>query len=336
VSRFVVAAARTPARPIHPAREVLTPAPTIARPSALKARRTAAEPVTVVRVAVWQVGLVLGFVAAGRGWVGGVTVGVMAAGLLAVSALRIRGVWLSTSAGRWVRFVLRRRVHAGQHLPLPAGTTIASDGVLVGAEGLTVVTRTGARVVPALEAGTDAPRLDLQLVVHRGPRQVGPAAWLAIGVRRDADTPDDELLRVTLDNALRRLRRGGHDLTPLSSSELHRTLHGISHAGPSRERFRCWQSGRVTQITLRLGATAAHLPALDRLLAEGRDAAVTAAVRATGDGVLRVAAISPDAAERATARLIALGAHLGVRLHRLDGRHGPAVTASLPLGGDFR
>jgi hypothetical protein len=33
------------------------------------------------------------------------------------------------------------------------------------------------------------------------------------------------------------------------------------------------------------------------------------------------------------ARLIKLGAHLGVRLHRLDGRHGPAVLASLPIGG---
>ncbi|MET0492160.1 MAG: hypothetical protein ABW000_03420 [Actinoplanes sp.] len=291
---------------------------------------------TALRIAVWQVGLVLGSVAAGRGWVGGVAWGVTAAGLLAVSAIRVRGVWLSTSAGRWVRFMLRRRIHSGHHLPLPAGTTIASDGVLVGAEGLTVVTRTEERVVPALEADADAPRLDLQLVVHRGPRQAGPAAWLAIGVRRDADTADDDLLRVTLDNALRRLRRGGHELNPLPSPDLHRTLHGISHAGPSRERFRCWQSGRVTQITLRLGATAAQLPALDRLLAAGRDAAVTAAVRATGDGVLRVAATSPDAAERATARLIALGTHLGVPLHRLDGRHGPAVTASLPLGGDVR
>jgi ESX secretion system protein EccE len=278
----------------------------------------------------WQAALVLGFVAAGRGWAVGIAVGTVAAGLLAVSAIRVRGVWFSTTAGQWVRFLLRRRVHSGQHLPLPAGTRIASDGVLVGAEGLTVCARTKNRLIP------DAPELDLQLVVHRGPRQAGPAAWLAIGVRRDADAPGDDELRVTLANVLRRLRRAGHELSPLSAPELRQMLHGVSHAGPSRERRRSWQSGRVTQITLRLGATAAHLPALDRLLAEGRDAAVTAAVRATGDGVLRVAATSPDAAERAAARLLALGAHLGVRLHRLDGRHGPAVTASLPLGGDVR
>jgi hypothetical protein len=74
-----------------------------------------------------------------------------------------------------------------------------------------------------------------------------------------------------------------------------------------------------------------------RLLGEGRDAAVTVALRqsAGGPGVLRVAALSADAAERAVARITRLGAHLGVRLDRLDGRHGPAVLASLPIGGSF-
>jgi hypothetical protein len=141
----------------------------------------------------------------------------------------------------------------------------------------------------------------------------------------------DEMLRVTLGNVLRRLRKSGRDLTPMSAVDLRATLAGVSHAGPSRERWRGWQSGPVTQVSLSFAA--APRAALDRLLAEGRDAALTIAIRPAGDGVLRIAATSPGAADRAVTRLVTLGARLGVRLHRLDGRHGPAVLASLPIGG---
>ena len=69
----------------------------------------------------------------------------------------------------------------------------------------------------------------------------------------------------------------------------------------------------------------------------GRGAGVTVALRqsAGGPGVLRVAALSEDAAERAVARITGLGAHLGVRLDRLNGRHRPAVLVSLPIGGSL-
>jgi hypothetical protein len=292
--------------------------------------------VSALRIAAWQVAVVLGFAAAGRGWAAGVTLGFAAAGLLALSAVRIRGTWLSAWAGRWVRFVSRRRVHGGAYLPLPAGTSITPDGVLVGADGLTVVARTRKWEIPALDADAGGPGLDLQLVMHCGPRQAEPAAWLAVGVRRDADAADDETLRVTLGNALRRLRRSGREIGALSSSELRSTLAHLAHAGPSRETWRYWRSGPITQVTLRFGTTIAPSPALRSLLAGAGDAAVTAAVRAGGEGVLRVAAASPGAADHAVARLLDLGAHLGVRLHRLDGRHGPAVTASLPIGGTRR
>jgi hypothetical protein len=323
------------------------------------AQTVAAQPVSALRIAAWQVAVVLGFAAAGRGWATGVTLGLAAAGLLALSAVRIRGTWLSTWAARWVRFVSRRRVHGGAYLPLPAGTSITPDGVLVGADGLTVVARTRKWEIPALEADAGGPGLDLQLVMHCGPQEAEPAAWLAVGVRRDPDAPDDETLRVTLGNALRRLRRSGREIGALSSSELRSTLAHLAHAGPSRETWRYWRSGPITQVTLRFGTTTRPSPglptgpttepppalrpgatgrflALRHLLAGAGDAAVTAAVRAGGEGVLRVAAASPGAADHAVARLLDLGAHLGVRLHRLDGRHGPAVTASLPIGGTRR
>ncbi|MCA2218167.1 hypothetical protein [Jidongwangia harbinensis] len=296
----------------------------------------AAQPVSALRIAAWQVAVVLGFIAAGRGWAVGVTIGFAAAALLALSAVRIRGTWLSAWAGHWALFMVRRRVHDGTCLPLPAGTAIAPDGVLVGAGGLAVVARTRRWEIPALEADARGPGLDLQLVMHGGARLAEPAAWLAVGVRRDADAPDDETLRVTLGNALRRLRRSGREIGVLSSPDLRSTLAHLAHAGPSRETWRYWQSGPVTQVTLRLGLAAGPSPALRHLLVGAGDATVTAAVRAGGDGVLRVAAASPDAADRAVARLVDLGAHLGVRLHRLDGRHGPAVTASLPIGGTRR
>ncbi|MEV6491765.1 hypothetical protein AB0M20_24610 [Actinoplanes sp. NPDC051633] len=330
-ARFVVTAARrTPTpQPVAPSTLDIgvdvTPLPS-ATGSAAGARA-----VPVLRIAVWQVAVVLGFVAVGRGWVVGVIAGGAALGLLLVSAVRVGGVWLSSLAGTWVGFVTRRRVHAGQHLPLPRGTAITSEGVLAGAEGLTVVARTQKWIFPQVEADADGPELDLQLVVHRGPRQARPGGWLAISVRRDADLGEDDTLRVTLGNVLRRLRKSGHDLGALSAVELRPMLAGMAHAGPSREHWRSWRSGPVTQVTLRVaGATTTTL---DRLLAEGRDAAVTIAIRSTGDGVLRIAATSPAAAGLAVARIQRLGAHLGVRLHRLDGRHQPALLASRPIGG---
>jgi hypothetical protein len=289
-----------------------------------------AATVTALRIAGWQVAVVIGFVAVGRGWVVQIGAGT-AVVLLAATAVRVRGVWLSSLAWTWLEFIARRRNHPGRHLPLPRGSSIAPDGMLVGAEGLTVVTRTREAVFPELETDADGPELDLQLVLHRGPQQPGPSAWLAITARRHTDVAHDEMLRVTLGNVLRRLRKSGRELTGMSAVDLHATLAGIAHAGPSRERWRGWRSGPVTQVALCFAA--APRPALDRLLAEGRDAALTIAIRPAGDGVLRIAATSPEAAGRAVARLVTLGAHLGVRLHRLDGRHGPAVLASLPIGG---
>ncbi|MFG1608404.1 hypothetical protein [Actinoplanes sp. NPDC049265] len=283
------------------------PGATISRPGRGNPRSA-----TALRIAVWQIGVVLGCVAILRGSAGA---GALAALTLIVSAARIRGDWLSTVAGRWLGFVTRRRVFAGEHLPLPANTRLTSAGVLVGAGGLTVVARTREVDFPRFEGESGGPRIDLQWVGHLGPRQDRPSAWLAITVVRDADFAGDEQLRVALDNVLRRVRP---DL--LSGRELTAVLGGIAHAGPACETWRHWRSGPVTQITFRGTGPAA------RFLKPGGDVAVTVARWPDGDSVIRVAARDAGTAERA-AREVSRSAV------RLDGRHGPAVLASLPIGG---
>jgi hypothetical protein len=279
---------------------------------------------SILRIAVWQVGAVFGGVAVLRGsvWLGALAVVTLVAG-----AGRLRGEWLSTVGGRRLGYVCRRRVFEGEHLPLPADSTLTSTGVLVWAEGMTVVARTSEIGFPQLTADSGGPQLDLQWVGHLGPRQARrPSAWLAITVRRDPDFPSDEQLRVAMDNVLRRVRK---DFAVLSGREVRAVLTGIGHAGPSRETWRHWRSGAVTQITFRVSGTVA----VEQVLRAGEDASVTVALWPDGDGIIRVAAPDADAAERAARRITGDKNRINVNAERLDGRHGLAVLASLPIGG---
>lgn len=365
-ARFVVQAARRPASP-PPGDDISGPAGSHREPPAVVSRRgpssTGPAPgdqggrkLPAVRIAVWQAALVVGFAGIGRGAVATVAAAVVAVVVLVASAVRVRGEWLSTLGGAHLSFVLRRRTRDGDWLPLPRGSVITSTGVIAGAEGLTVVARTARMELPHLAADAGSPELDLQLVAHLGPRQERPGAWLTITARRSPDNEPDEALRVALDNALRRLRKaeraagrragdsaptapatGPRGFAVLSAADLRSTVIGLAHVGPSQESWNSWRSGSVTQISLRVRA--ARPEALVRLLSEGRGSSVTLAMRQTqaypNEGVLRVAALSDDAAEQAISRITKLGAHLGVRLDRLDGRHGPAVLASLPTGGSL-
>jgi hypothetical protein len=336
-ARFVVNAARRPATSPQVPRQELSrgddaPTPAPADPASRK--------LPAARIAVWQAALVVGFAGIGRGAAATVAAAVAAVVVLAVSAGRIRGEWLSALAAGYLSFVLRRRTRDTDWLPLPRGSVITPDGVIAGADGLTIVTRTARMEVPHLEADAGGPELDLQFVAHLGLGQERPRGWLAITARRSPETGSDEALRVALDNALRRLRKservagrpGGYAV--LGAADLRTALMELAHAGASRESWTNWRSGSVTQISLRARTT--RPDALVGLL-RGHGAAVTLATRARAgnEGVLRIAALSDDAAERAVARLTALGTPLGVRLDRLDGRHGPAVLASLPIGGSL-
>jgi hypothetical protein len=125
-----------------------------------------------------------------------------------------------------------------------------------------------------------------------------------------------------LGNVLRRLRRRGLDLTPLTEPDL--------AAGTGREEWRGWRAGPVLHIALRLVAPGA-VP-LQRLLVAAGDADLSAAVRADGDRVAGVLRVTADATAH---RLLAVAPGLGLHLERLDGRHGPAIAATLPLGGEL-
>ncbi|RKR91882.1 type VII secretion protein EccE [Micromonospora pisi] len=335
-------------------------------------------PLPLARIVCWQLALVLGAGAVGRDWPAAVALGGSAGVLLAVTAIRVRGTWLSTLLGRRSRLLLRRRAF---DLPAAEGSAallalllpgaridtaeIGGDqaGIVSRADELVAVlrpARPGSEAfVRAVLAGAvsgdgdpDAPRLGLHLVLHRGPQQVAPRAWLAVRVLRDVDAAEDSVLRVTLGNAVRRLRRRlrhtGLDLTVVPERELLATLTSLTHTGPGREAIRehwhYWRAGPVTQIGLRMATVGSPSPSpspgpaevLEQLLDGVRDVAVTVAVVAGGtelSGVLRIAAATPEAAQAAVESLTSLGPDLGVHLERLDGLHGPAVTASLPIGG---
>jgi hypothetical protein len=272
---------------------------------------------------------------------GSVWLGAPAVVTLVAGAGRLRDEWLSTVGGRWLGYLSRRRVFEGEHLPLPADSTLTSTGVLVRAEGMTVVARTSKIGFPQLGADSGGPELDLQWVGHLGPRQARrPSAWLAITVRRDPDFATDEQLRVAMSNVLRRVRK---DFVVLSGREIRAVLTGIAHAGPSRETWRHWRSGAITQITFRVTGTVA----VEQVLRAGEDASVTVALWPDGDGIIRVAAPDADAAERAARRITGDKSgitgdksritrdkcRINVNAERLDGRHGLAVLASLPIGG---
>ena len=221
--------------------------------------------------------------------------------------------------------------------PMPAGSGDLVRAALCGA------------LMP--EPDPEAPRLESHLLLHRGPGQVSIRVWLTVGVLRDVDAADDVALLVPLGDAVRRIvrvaRRDGVPLSALTEEEVLMALGALTHTGPGRgtlrETWRCWQAGRVTQVGMRLSSAGTprtgRVEVLERLLASVPDVAVTVAVATAGrhvSGVLRIAATGQGAADCAADRLTSLGADLGVELQRMDGLHGPAVAASLPIGRYLR
>jgi hypothetical protein len=241
-----------------------------------------------------------------------------------------------------------------------SGGPVASGGLVSRPEGLLTVLRPDPDRVGDLirMACTDslrpdpeerAPRVRLRLLLHRDQGRA-PRCWLVVGMRRDADSAEDHALRAALDNSVRRLRRrarrAGLDLHPLSAAELLQVLSEVTHTGPGRDRldeqWRHWHAGPVAQVGLALSGPdirpGRRAEQLDRLLAGVPQAAVTVAVavdRPELTGVLRLAARTTPVVDLAARRCASLGRELGVQLERLDGRHGPAVAASSPIGGDL-
>ncbi|WUI04114.1 hypothetical protein OHR68_20720 [Spirillospora sp. NBC_00431] len=349
-----------------------TPAPPLPRPR--PPEPTGELP--IVRIICWQLALVLAFAAAGRPWPLAVPLAVAAVLLLVLSALRVNRQWLSAVLARRVRLALRPRTHdlsTAADRPAALLSRLA-DGARAGSTGLGgepagTVSRPGELVAVLRPEGdprtltraafSDAllpepedgvPSLGLQLVLHRGPHQQVPRAWLAVRARRDVDFASDEAVAVPLGNAVRRIlrrtRRLGVTLLTVPEDELHSTLTALIHIGPGRhrlhERWRYWQAGPITQVAMALSAhedgPADRATALHRLLALEPGVAVTVAVAADATGLagmLRIAATTPELADNAAARLAAHGKDLRIRLERLNGLHGPAVALTLPIGGEL-
>ncbi|WHT18027.1 type VII secretion protein EccE [Crossiella sp. CA-258035] len=362
-----VLAAATPAP--HPTRPTPPPAPPAPAP------RRAAIP--ALRILCWQLAALTAVLAIGRPWPLATALGVGAA-LIACTAIRVRGRWLTTLMAIRLRHLLRRRAHdlgATEHDPAPLLDLLApasrirtatiggvAAGLLSHPDELVVVLRPRAADHEFLRAAAaDAllpdpdpamPEFGARLVLHTGPaRDRPPRTWLAVRALRDPDVFRDEDLTTALANTvrrvLRRLTRAGLPADALAEEDLRAVLPALTHTGSgrgeTREDWRFWRAGAVTQAGFRLAgyaqlSTVDRGPLLQRLLAAAPGVAITVAVTTGEDreptAVLRIAATTGAVVDAAATDLTYLGERFGVRLERLDGRHARALAATMPIGGN--
>ncbi len=231
-------------------------------------------------------------------------------------------------------------------------------------DGATLATLNLSSPAPLLPAaGPDSPAYSVQLVLQANPvgrdtdwsRRALPRqqTWIALQALRTADSYRDEELLAALSNAVRRLlRRLARDELPtrtLDRDEVLALLSGLARvrAGePAREGWRSWETPALAQACFRLTGwhelpEATRRTLLARLLmlpGQGTTIAV-AARRADGrppvavDMVVRIADASRELLDSSADLLAFAVAGARVRMERLDGAHGRALIASLPLGG---
>lgn len=288
-----------------------------AQPPAETTQPERVTPVPLLRMVMGEIALMIGLLAIGREWWQVAIICAGAALLLAMAAVRIRGQWLSTLAGRWTALALRRRRHdlssdhdGSELLDLLAPGARVTTAELAGAPS-TVITRpeellTVLRPVDAgvrdladavlsdalrPESDPESPESGLHLVLHRGPCRGGftqPRVWLAVRVRRDVDVLVDDDLRVGLSNLLRKtqkkLSKAGVSVAPLNAKDITATFAALAHVGPGRETLReQWKhfcAGPVVQVGVRVTGLS-ELPASQRMTAVERLLATVPGVAAT-------------------------------------------------------
>lgn len=286
----------------------------------------------VLRLVCGQLALVAAGLAFPLPWQGAVPLWVGAAVVAALAGVRVRGRWLSERLARRLAFRLRRRPGSGSLLDVVAPDAEVRGEHVHTDDGVTTVLRPRI-AAPRVLAELTAP--DVRVVCHAGVnRNRPPRAWVAVHAPRTPDLWRDEEVTRVLGNAVRRtrreLRRRGVAVDVLTGDEVVATVAALGHATPDRrvrESWRYWHCGPVAQACFRVPEQAARA-ALDWLLTATPGVAVTVALTAGADAVVRVAATAEEAVDAAV-RLFA--AHL--RLERLDGMHARGVLASLPLGG---
>ncbi|MCK2242478.1 MULTISPECIES: type VII secretion protein EccE [unclassified Crossiella] len=333
-------------RPVHPSPHAVTrpvppanPHPGLVLAAATSVRHTQPRPVAptppppaapstarrlqlpALRILCWQLAAISTVLAIGRPWPLATALGVSAA-LLALTAIRVRGRWLTTLLATRIRHTLRRRDHdlgAPEHDPAALLTLLAPAtrartatiggvpaGLLSHPDELVVVLQPRAadsEFLRAAAAGAllpdpdpDMPEFGARLVVHTGPvRDRPPRTWLAVRALRDPDICRDEDLTTALANTvrrvLRRLTRAGLPADALSEEDLRAVLPALTHTGSgrgeTREDWRFWRAGAVAQAGFRLAgfaelSTSDRGPLLERLLATAPGVAITVAV-STGE-----------------------------------------------------
>jgi type VII secretion protein EccE len=274
--------------------------------------------VTIGQIVCWQ----LAVVAVGAATAGSRTVLVLtslaAVSLIALTAVRIRGLWLYRWAGLLLTFLLRRHRHdLGDDVALRLVSTFhgrtTTDQVVVREQPYGVLSRP-AGVSAMLRLGTQAQQqllsqlgslaeatdeqpvgIGVQLILHTGVKQhQPPRAWVAVAAERTPDIATDDQLRQVLANTLRRLvrrlDREQVEVRPLDESDVLASLGALAHANAGRgqlhERWTGWCCGPVRQLSVRL-AGSASLPAatlqalIGTLLGTTTGAARTVAVTVT-------------------------------------------------------
>ncbi|NBH12342.1 hypothetical protein GTY80_55045, partial [Amycolatopsis sp. SID8362] len=240
-----------------------------------------------------------------------------AAVVVALTAVRVRGRWLSTWLVVGSDYALRDRARdlrgpaeAGRELlrllsPEATGTAGDTGFLLSRAAGITVVLqpksaeRDLTKAMPSPESLLPPPHepaeaVAAQVVHHAGiARDRPPRVWLALQALRTPDVQHDTDVQRALGNTvrrvLRRLRRDGLPAHGLTEPELLGTLASLAHVnagrGQVREDWSHWYSGPIAQATFRLDGWADLPPAvapqlLRWLPAKIPRAAVTVAVTA--------------------------------------------------------
>jgi hypothetical protein len=210
----------------------------------------------------------------------------------------------------------------------------------------------------ALVPVTEQPQeFGVRAVFHSGAPDAVPGVWLAVHAARTVDTALDEELTLVLHNGLRRVRqaleRAGVPTEPLPEGAAFAAITALAHLTGGRVEVReDWRFVRTAAVSQACFALAGwhRLAAGDarRLLPlllgrTGRTAATLAVTawtlpshRTRTRALLRLAATTDVAVDRAAEAVAGLLAPAGVGMVRLDGGHLPGLADSLPIGGISR
>ncbi|TDQ04902.1 type VII secretion protein EccE [Labedaea rhizosphaerae] len=250
-------------------------------------RRRLVATLRIGQVACWQAAIALVGLAVGRPAVVAAPAGACAAGLLALTTIRVRNQWLFQWAGRYLRFQLRERKrflpregHSRALLHLFAKDA-ALTGIQLGDTDVAVISRTcGATAVlrpqladadpivalprpsALLPSGDEANAVGVQVIFHgiSGNRSY-PRAWLAVQAIRTPELYEEDQitqsLRHSAQRVLRALGKRDVEVAGLGDAKMLSTIASLAHVSGGRsdveEQWRCWFCGPVAQVTFRLG-----------------------------------------------------------------------------------